>query len=123
VIDYSKGAGLALPKGKPKLAERDEKRDALAALDLAENRKARKRAGGRCEVKVQFGARVFHCTRKDAETHHLIGGIGRRNSGKSVLADYKLRVCTECHRDITGNKLQPTTKDHTWQTARYRRVR
>ena len=122
MIDYS---GFAFPKQRVKALEQQDKATALESKDKAENAKARKRAKGHCEViePCPIGGGMVRCLRKDTQTHHLIGGIGRRNKGKSILADYKLRVCDQCHDDITRKILQPTTAEHTAATVRYRRVR
>jgi hypothetical protein len=128
-IDYSLSA---FPKSRVKALDKQDKAKALEALDKKESAKARKRAKGRCEVQdvVTFrdsdGALIMletRCGRKDTETHHLIGGIGRRNKGKSILAEYKLRVCKECHQAITQNILRPTTATHDAATVRYWRSR
>jgi hypothetical protein len=116
MIDYS---GMPFPKGQPKALLRLKKRKAIERLDEIENIKARARAAGRCEVIVD-GVR---CPKRDAQTHHLKGGIGRRNRGDSVLAIQKLRTCHDCHPLITGKILQPTTAVHDALTVRYRRVR
>ena len=130
-IDYS---GLAIPKGRVKALDKADKTKAIEAQDKAENAKAKKRAGGRCEVvemRPIIGASpsfksvnvAMRCPSAAAETHHLIGGIGRRNKGKSILAEYKLRVCKECHAAITANILRPTTAEHDASTVRYWRAR
>jgi hypothetical protein len=128
-IDFS---GFAFPKARNKALDKQDKQAALEALDKKENAKAKKRAKGRCEVIVSRGVppkgsvTLWHserCQRKDTETHHLIGGIGRRNRGKSILADYKLRVCKECHAAITANILKPTTAEHDAGTVRFWRAR
>ena len=126
-IDYSR---LAYPKSRPKALDKDDRDKALAAKDQAENAKARKRAKGRCEVRVVVGSYdQFHiealdrCQRKDTQTHHLKGGIGRRNRGDSILAIQKLRVCTQCHNDINAKILNPTTAVHDATTVRYWRSR
>jgi hypothetical protein len=124
-IDYS---ALAFPKTRPKALDKKDKAKALAAKDKAENAKAKKRANGQCEVRgweiVEGGIPcVCRCTRKDTQTHHLLGGIGRRNKGKSVLAQFKLRVCDSCHAAITANVLKPTTADHDASTVRYWRAK
>jgi hypothetical protein len=121
-VDYT---GFALPKGRPKALDKADKAKALAAQDKAESAKARKRAGGRCEVRFESvtSPQGIRCISKDTETHHLLGGIGRRNRGESVLATRKLRTCHECHRLITAKLLQPTTAGHTAATVRYRRIR
>lgn len=109
-----------------------DQKAALKDKDKKENAKAKKRAEGRCEViesrmPVLKGAiTLWHsgrCDRKDTQTHHLLGGIGRRNKGKSILAEYKLRVCAECHDAITKNILRPTTAEHDASTVRFWRAR
>lgn len=125
-VDYSR---LAFPKGRVKALDKQDAKAALEAKDKAENAKAKKRAQGRCEVveAVLIGSSnrvaLGFCTKKDTQTHHLIGGIGRRNKGKSILADYKLRVCKECHAAITANVLRPTTAEHDAHTVRFWRAR
>lgn len=119
-IDYS---GCAHPKSRPKALEKEEKRHAIALRDARENTKARVRAKGQCEVRMELGRYMFRCPHKDSQTHHLIGGNGRRNRGKSILAEYKLRVCQSCHDDITANILRPTTAEHDAKTVRYWRHR
>jgi hypothetical protein len=95
-------AGLMFPKQRPALLDKRDKAAAIAKVDRAENGKVRKRSGGRCEVYVNGAIYLSRCTRKATETHHLIGGSGRRNRGESIKAEHKLRVCRDCHRDITG---------------------
>jgi hypothetical protein len=119
-VDYSQ---LAFPKSRVKALDKADKQKALKAKDKAENAKAKKRACGRCEVWEQSGHWRARCMDKDTETHHLIGGIGRRNKGKSILAEYKLRVCKECHAAITANVLKPTTAEHDASTVRYWRAK
>ena len=124
-IDYS---GFAFPKGRVKALDKADKAKAIEAQDKKENAKAKKRAKGRCEVfwtLPEYPIQPAHgrCYRKDTETHHLIGGIGRRNKGKSILAEYKLRVCSQCHQAITANVLRPTTAEHDATTVRFWRAR
>jgi uncharacterized cupin superfamily protein len=126
-IDYSL---FAIPKSRVKALDKADKAKAIEKHDKAENAKAKKRAGGRCEVrgigihdKTVYGTGVWRCQAKDTETHHLIGGIGRRNKGKSIMAEFKLRVCKECHAAITANVLRPTTAEHDASTVRYWRAR
>ena len=114
-IDYS---GFAIPKGRPKALDVREAKAELATTDRKENAKAKTRAAGTCEVR-DLHAR---CWRKDVHTHHLIGGIGRRNRGKSILAAHKLRVCDRCHRDIHAKVLQPTTATDEAAAVRFRRM-
>jgi hypothetical protein len=112
------------PKPMPKLLEKQAKALSTRATDRAENAKAKQRAGGQCEVYVvPDGKNLYRrCLKPATETHHLLGGIGRRNKGQSILADYKLRVCATCHREITGHVLVPVQADHNALTVRYRRV-
>lgn len=121
MIDYSQ---FPFPKSRPVALDKADKQKAIKSRDKAENARARKRANGRCEVIVvldSVGRRkaTARCERKDTETHHLIGGIGRKNRGDSILAKYKIRVCAEHHREITSNILQPTTAKHDAATVRY----
>jgi hypothetical protein len=120
-IDYSL---LAIPKSRVKALDKDDQRKALAAKDKAENAKARKRAGGQCEIRTALVGKLFtRCKRAGVDPHHLIYGSGRRNRGKSILADYKLWVCRQCHAAITANVLRPTTAEHTAATVRFWRAR
>lgn len=107
------------PKPTPALLQKREKQAVKATTDKAETAKARKRAGGICETFVRLNVRQnvrekriwartdVRCSRRAKETHHLKGGIGRRNRGESILARWKLRVCAECHRLITAHVLVP----------------
>jgi hypothetical protein len=68
---------------------------------------------------------MVRCQRRASENHHLIGGIGRRNKGRSILAEHRLDVCQRCHEEITGRVLVPCVeqKDAEWAaTVRYERV-
>jgi hypothetical protein len=117
-IDYGQDSGLAYPKTRPKALDKADKDKAIEAQDRKENAKARKRAKGRCEV-----VEHIRCVLKDTQTHHLISGIGRRNKGKSILAEHKLRVCDQCHADMHAKILQPTTASDEAASVRYRRAR
>jgi hypothetical protein len=125
-IDYS---GLAFPKSRPKALDKQDKDRQIETKDQAENTKARKRAKGQCEVQIVLVNAVgrkqiaVRCTRKDSQTHHLKGGIGRRNRGDSILAINKLRVCDQCHTDITGKILKPTTAEADAHTIKYWRAK
>lgn len=109
----------AFPKPRPAQLERDEKRAAREAFDRAESEKARKRALGRCEVYVG----LERCRRRDSETHHLKGGSGIRARGDSALAQLKIRVCLQCHHDITRKVLVPINPQADARSMRYRRRR
>jgi hypothetical protein len=103
---------------------------AVAKQDREERAKVRERSGGICEVKEDVG--VFEgpilyyrrCKRRATENHHLLGGIGRRNRGKSILAAHRLDVCDRCHREITGHVLVPCVEQSAAEcaaTVRYER--
>jgi hypothetical protein len=123
-IDYT-DARFAFPKSRVKALEKQDKDRELATQDEKENKKARKRAKGQCEVQVLLVNVVgrkqmaIRCTWKDSQTHHLLSGIGRRNKGASILADWKLRVCDQCHAEITGKILKPTTAEADAHTITY----
>ena len=125
-IDYSR---CALPKTRPKALDKADRDALVAKVDQAENTKARKRAKGQCEVQemvagsLTLGLVPLRCHRKDTQTHHLKGGIGKRNRGDSILAINKLRVCDTCHRQITAKILKPTTAKHDALTVRYWRAK
>jgi hypothetical protein len=128
-IDYGQDSGLAYPKVRVRALDRADKAKAIEAQDRKENAKARKRAKGRCEVvevvlnKATGKPVLGFCTRKDAHTHHLLSGIGRKNIGRSILASAKIRVCESCHTQIHSRILQPTTATTEAATIRFRRVR
>lgn len=119
-IDYSL---FAIPKTRVKALDKAEKQRAIAATDKRENAKAKERANGRCEVRERARFGHLRCEHKDTQTHHLKGGIGRRNRGDSILAINKLRVCAECHTAITANILRTTTATHDAITVRYWRAK
>jgi len=124
-IDYS---SFRFPKSRVRALEKGDKAAKIRLTDRSENAKARKRAEGRCEVCIVLSnvgrkSIAVRCERKDTQTHHLKGGIGRRNRGVSILAEYKLRVCDQCHELITRNILQPTNADHDAYTVKYWRSR
>lgn len=124
-IDWTvfNGLSCALPKGRVKALVVEDARAKLETQDKTENAKAKARAEGRCEVRVGKMMTFVRCQRAGVDPHHLIGGSGRRNRGKSILAQYKLWVCRQCHDDITAKKLQPTTATHDAQSVRYRRAK
>ena len=93
------------PKPTPRLLARRATQLALTAHDHAESAKARRRAGGRCEVCTDDDPVFRRCSRVATATHHLISGSGRRGRGDSALARWKLRVCVYCHLEIAGHVL------------------
>jgi hypothetical protein len=119
-VDYS---ALKFPKSRVKALEKADKAAALATQDKKESAKAKRRAKGMCEAwsPCPVGGFMVRCYRKDTQTHHLISGIGRRNKGKSILAEHKLRICDQCHADIHAKVLQPTTDTTEAAKVRYRR--
>ena len=54
-----------------------------------------------------FPAIYARCSRRAAENHHLIGGSGRRNKNRSILAAHRLDACARCHKEITHKVLLP----------------
>lgn len=124
-IDYSE---FKFSKSRPVSLDREDKRQSIASKDKAENAKAKARAKGQCEVLTVIDMRsrktiAVRCQRPDRQTHHLKGGIGKRNRGDSILAIQKLRVCDECHEAITAKVLKPTTATHDAVTVRFWRAK
>lgn len=123
----------AQPKPRPKLLDKREAKSALAAQDRAERLICKQRSGGQCEVIVTrltdpfwIVARIeTRCRRRASQNHHLIGGIGRRNRGESLLAAYRIDVCDRCHDEITGHVLKPVNEVDRYEaaTVRYERIR
>ncbi len=109
--------GLPLAKPRPAALVKRERQAAIKARSLAEDRKVKARAGGRCEVWKQTywtfanelpKALCDRCHRAPVgDPHHLIYGSGRRNIGKSILAAWKLAVCRQCHAEIQQHVLVP----------------
>lgn len=106
----------AFPKPRPSKLERADRRKARRSKDEAENKKVRARSGGQCEVHEAktlrwieakaFALEVERCPRRGNQTHHMIGGWGKRARGISVLAEHKQYVCQACHDDIGGHVLK-----------------
>jgi hypothetical protein len=127
-IDFT---GFAFPKGRVKALIKQDKVTAIETQDRQENAKAKARAKGRCEVRTKHPDSPdpntvyvsVRCSKKDAHTHHLIGGNGRRNKGKSILAEHKIRVCAECHKEIHAKILRPTSDTDEAAKIRYWRSR
>mgnify|MGYP001609687767 CR=1 FL=1 len=100
------------PKPRPKALEKADRVKATAKTDSSENATVRRRSRGRCEVRqVITGCGPFQCAHTATEIHHLLGGRGRRNIGRSLLAAHKLHVCRACHGDITRHVLQASGAD------------
>lgn len=94
-----------LPHAKPRPAalERKDRRNDRKAQDEQENAKVKARSGGQCEVWI---GRFERCARRGNQTHHMIGGWGKRARGISILAEHKQYVCHQCHDDIGGHILK-----------------
>jgi len=127
-------AMLGHPKPRPHALVKRERKAAVSTQDRAENRNVRLRSDGRCEVVERFEHNysdllanlIFpcRCSRMATGTpHHLIGGFGRRNIGKSILAQWKLAVCRRCHDEITRHILVPLDPRADALRIVYRRVR
>ena len=106
-------SGLAFPKPRPRLLEKREAKAKQATQDKAERKACHSRSGGRCEViEVRLdpeGSAIFskRCARRASQNHHLLGGVGRRNKGASILAKHRIDVCDNCHCEIEHAVLQP----------------
>lgn len=111
---------VVIPAKVEKLA-RDAKRK---ATDESENAKVRERAKGKCEI-VWFGRKskaVHRCKHAGNQTHHMIGGRGKRARGISIKAEHKQYACQECHGLITGHVLRRVGGDVPLWTDEYERV-
>ena len=118
MANYSRPDFSPVPKGDPRIVAKQAREALVETQDKKERAKCRKRSHGRCEVIV-----TGRCLRPARENHHLIGGSGRRNKGKSILAEHRLDVCEKCHHAITNRLLVPvdgTKKEHA-DTVRYAR--
>jgi hypothetical protein len=97
-----------LPKPEPYARTKARKARELAKQDAEQRAICRERSGGRCEVDGGRPSFVCRCYRAATQNHHLIGGIGVRNRGRSLLAAHRLDVCQICHDDITRHRLIPS---------------
>jgi hypothetical protein len=86
--------GLAHPKGVPAHVARSQRKSDQRNIDLRESADVRRRSGGRCELPG--------CQRPADHVHHLLGGNGVRGrvSTGSHLAENKIHLCAEDHRDV-----------------------
>lgn len=118
---------LALPKGTPRLIEKRERKASRDAQDRAERKLCHVRSGGRCEVVLvthrpeESAIITKRCKQSARHNHHLIGGIGRRNVGESLLAAHRLDVCADHHREIEDAIIEPYRIDeaHDAATVKY----
>lgn len=125
----------AQPKPKPRLLDKRQRAADVVKVDRKQRELCHVRSGGRCEVWTDRTAGTsvaplmiwpYRCERRANENHHLIGGIGRRNKGRSILAAHRLDVCDRCHEEITGKVLVPCVpqdKAECAATVRYERVK
>lgn len=118
-------AGLLFPKPRPAKLERLARKQIRESLDAAENKKVKARSGGQCEVFVLITPPAYgrKCQRRGNQTHHMIGGWGKRARGISALAEHKQWVCQTCHDDIGGHVLRRIGGDPPVWTDVYERVR
>ena len=120
------------PRPRPHLLTKYDRQAQRDKIDREERAKCKARSGGRCEVRSGFvqpgqpaAAITIRCQQRAVENHHLIGGIGRRNAGRSILAAHRLDVCKVCHAEITNHVLMPVdgTQKEDAATVRYARVK
>jgi len=112
------------PKPIPKLLDKRKSQADLRKLDREQRAICQARSGGRCEVRVLVPYRDSRCIHRATENHHLIGGMGRRNVGRSRLAEHRLHVCAYCHAEITAHVLVPCVDEAQREqaaTVRYER--
>ena len=113
-IDYSQ---FAIPKGRPASLLKQDRAKQKKKVDDKQSALVKKRSGGQCECRE-----VMHnyqndelmrrrCVRRASETHHLLGGIGRRGIKESALAKNKLHLCGICHDLVTRHILQGSWTD------------
>ena len=102
----------AIPKPRPRLLDKQDRKADLAKRERVENATVKARSGGRCEAWERFAGHFIdgrpndlRCVRRAVHIHHLISGVGRRNVRESVLAEHKLHLCPRCHQDIHGHVL------------------
>jgi len=135
----------AQPKSRPRLLDKRQAKADAARVDREQRAICRHRSGGRCEVMERWvagdwqaivisepigpwikSASFSRCIHRASENHHLIGGIGRRNKGRSILAEHRLDVCSYCHEEITAHVLVPCVDEAQRElaaTVRYERRR
>lgn len=115
-----------LAKPGPKRLEKKRADGTTKTRDQEERDICHTRSGRRCEVIEVTSRGAVRCVRRALENHHLIGGIGKRNRGRSILAAHRLDTCKTCHDDITGNVLVPAVSQAEAEvaaTVKYKRIR
>lgn len=122
----------AQPKPRPRLLDKRDAKAAVTEIDKKQRAICLERSMGFCEVLEASGRHPWpqrgfqRCGRRATQNHHLLGGIGRRNKGRSILAEHRLDVCDRCHEEITGKVLVPCveqSKAERAATVRYERIR
>jgi hypothetical protein len=124
-------SGLMFPKPMPHLLAKRQRQADLKAQDARERKACHLRSAGRCEViEVRFRPeaseiRTKRCARRASQNHHLLGGVGRRNKGVSILAKHRIDTCDKCHLEIEHAVLKPVDldKQHDAATVRYERIK
>lgn len=120
---------IAFPKPQPRLLEKRKRKSAKESQNRAERKLCRLRSGGRCEVIIvthkpeQSALIQKRCTRAANQNHHLLGGVGRRNIGASILAQHRIDTCRSCHEEITHEVLQAYVFDEQYDAATVRYIR
>lgn len=94
-------------KGAPHKLVKERAASTTKTRDQEERDLCHTRSGRRCEVIEVSPRGEQRCTRPVTQNHHLIGGSGKRNKGRSLLAAHRLDTCERCHEDITGKVLKP----------------
>jgi hypothetical protein len=118
-----------LKKPIPRILVKRQKKADLDKLDREERTKCHARSQGRCEVieviaKPEQSAQIRkRCKGKAIHNHHLIGGVGRRNVGISILAEHRIDCCRDCHTDIEVEILRPEKADDCFDAATVAYVR
>lgn len=108
---------LRFAKGRPHILTKREQKAQLTVEDTRQRKLCHKRSMGRCEVKVVTPKPeaslivTVRCKGKVVHNHHLIGGVGKRNVGDSILAEHRLDVCAACHQSIEAEILVPADRD------------
>jgi hypothetical protein len=112
----------AQPKARPRLLDKRQAKADAARVDREQRAICQARSGGRCEVRG--AGRFSRCIHRATENHHLIFGIGRKNVGRSRMAEHRLHVCAYCHEEITAHVLVPCVDEAQRElaaTVRYER--
>lgn len=113
--DYYQTCGI--PKPRPRVLEKRKAKADLKAEDDRQRKRCHARSGGRCEVNEvipqpwESTIVTKRCKGKAVHNHHLIGGVGRRNVGPSILAEHRIDTCQKCHQDIEAEILVPADRD------------